>query len=276
MQTLGRTEAQPAPQSTPRPTRAAEWERRLRALAPYAEPALRPLRRYGEYALGGATALGMLLTIWSALLFAPREAVQGDIQRIMYFHVPMAWVAYLAFFVVFGASILYLWRKDDRWDSLARASAEIGTVFTTLVLITGMLWARGFWGVWWDGEPRLTTTLILWFIYVGYLLLRFYAGHTEGSARIAAVLGIVGFVDVPIVHFAVSWWRGVHPDQYVLKGTTPQVPGAVLLALLLALLTFTALYGFLMLQVYRLERFQDAARRLRARVDDVDDEGDSF
>ena len=236
---------------------------------------LNPVRRYGEYALGGAIVVGMMLSIWAAFLYAPTDAVQGDVQRILYFHVPMAWLAYLSFFIVFVASIVYLLRRDERWDWLARASAEIGVVFTTLVLISGSIWGKAFWGTWWDGEPRLTTTLVLWFIYVAYLLLRFYGGRSEGSARGAAVLGILGFVDVPIVHFAVTWWRALHPDGYVLQGTSSNMPGPAVAALMLALATFTLLYGFLLLQLYRLERYTAEAERLRAQVEYGDAGDDS-
>src|SRR5258708_6441494 len=146
------------------------------------------LRRYGEYALGGATALAMLASILLTFLVAPTaDFANGfDVQRIEYFHVGIAWIAYLAFFVVCVASALYLWRRDERWDWLARASVEIGTVFTTLLLISGSLGGKAVWGVWWDWEPRLTTTLVLWFIYVGYLLLRSYTGRSESGARNAA------------------------------------------------------------------------------------------
>jgi heme exporter protein C len=228
---------------------------------------LDPVRRYGEYVLGGAVAIGMFASIWGAFLFAPTDAVQGDVQRIMYFHVPMAILSFVAFFVVFVASIIYLLRRDERWDWLARASAEIGVVYTTMVLICGSIWGKAYWGTWWDGEPILTTTLILWFIYVSYLLLRFYGGRTETGARNAAVLGIIGFVDVPIVHFAVTWWRGLHPTGYVLNGATPDAPAAVSIALLLAFVTFSLLFGFLLLQLYRLERYTTEAERLRAQVE---------
>ena len=126
------------------------------------------------------TTLAMLVTIWAVFAYAPVDAVQGVAFRIFYFHVPMAWVAYLAFFVVFIASIVYLWRKDERWDWLARASAELGTVFTTLVLITGSLWGRPIWGTWWTWDPRLTTTLILWFMYLAYVMVRAYAEPPRG------------------------------------------------------------------------------------------------
>ncbi|HET8908556.1 MAG TPA: cytochrome c biogenesis protein CcsA [Ktedonobacterales bacterium] len=238
---------------------------------PLGKGLLDPVRRYGEYVLGGALAIGMLVSIWAAFLGTPTDAVQGDVQRIMYFHVPMALLAFFAFFVVFVASIVYLLRRDERWDWLARASAEVGVVYTTMVLICGSIWGKAYWGTWWDGEPILTTTLILWFIYVAYLLLRFYSGRTESGARNAAVLGIIGFVDVPIVHFAVTWWRGLHPTGYVLNGATPDTPASVFLALLLAMATFTLLYAFLLLQLYRLERYTTEAERLRAQVEYGDD-----
>lgn len=252
MNTLTSQPAAPGKQPLPQPT-SASW--------------LYPVRKYGEYVLGGAVAIGMMVSIWAAFLYAPSDVVQGDVQRIMYFHVPMAWLAYLSFFVVFAASIMYLLRRDERWDWIARGSAEIGVVFTTLVLISGSIWGKAFWGTWWDGEPRLTTTLVLWFIYVAYLLLRFYSGRTEGGARGAAVLGIIGFVDVPIVHFAVTWWRGLHPDGYVLQGSSPNMPMPAFFALMVALATFTLLYGFLMLQLYRLEQYTTEAQRLRAEVE---------
>ena len=228
-------------------------------------------RRYGEYALGAAVAIGMILSIWAAFLYAPTDSIQGPIQRITYFHVPMAWLAYLAFFVVFIASIVYLIRRDERWDWVARASAEVGVIFTTLVLISGSIWGEAFWGTWWTGEAKLTTTLILWFIYVAYLLLRFYSGRTESGARNAAVLGILGFVDVPINYFAVTWWRGVHPESYVQNSATGATPASVFIALLLAVATFTLLYAFLMIQLYRLERYTTEAQELRARVEYGDD-----
>jgi len=252
MDTLTSQPVAPGQQSPPHPANRA-W--------------LDPVRKYGEYVLGGAVAVGMMLSIWAAFVLAPTDAVQGDVQRIMYFHVPMALLAFFAFFVVFVSSIIYLLRRDERWDWLARASAEIGVVYTTMVLICGSIWGKAYWGTWWDGEPILTTTLILWFIYVAYLLLRFYSGRTENGARNAAVLGIIGFVDVPIVHFAVTWWRGLHPTGYVLNGATPDTPPAVFVALMLAMATFTLLYGFLLLQLYRLERYTTEAERLRAQVE---------
>ncbi|MBF6590256.1 MAG: cytochrome c biogenesis protein CcsA [Ktedonobacterales bacterium] len=244
-------------------TALARWRQ---ALAPSAQAALRPVRRYGEYALGGATAITMLVAVWAALAYAPIDATQGLAWRIFYFHVPGAWVAYLAFSVVFGASILYLWRKDARWDWLAHGAAEIGTVFTTLTLISGSLWGRPIWGAWWTWDPRLTTTLILEFIFIGYLLLRTYLGRGASGARAAAVVGILGFVDVPINYLSTTWWRTQHPSLMVTTDNAGHLTGPALFALFISLAAFTLLFGFLLLQAYRLERLQTMAHRLRARV----------
>jgi len=238
-----------------RPTTPSPWRR-------YAD--------YGELALGAGAFAGILLTLWAAFVYAPTELVEGEVQRIFYIHVPMAWLAYLAFFLVAVASALYLWRRDERWDWFARANAEIGAIFTTLVLITGSIWGKSFWGAWWVWDARLTTTLILWFVYVGYLVLRSYTGRTAQGARVAAVVGILGFVDVPINYFAVTWWRTLHPSAVLPLGSEPQLPASMLIALMIALAAFTLLFGFLLLQVYRLERTQSLVEHLRAEIEEED------
>lgn len=244
----------------------------------YSERASGPVRRYGEYVLGIVTALGILVTIWAALVYAPTD-ITGNDQRIVYFHVPIAWVTFLAFFVVFGASIAYLLenrrattltsgeihrRRAERWDRLAWSAAEVGVVFTTLTLITGSLWGKADWGVWWVWDARLTTTLILWFIYIGYLILRSYMGRTATGARAAAVVGIIGFVDVPIVYESVNWWNTIHPTQFVLEG---DLPGQMLLALMIALCAVTLLFFFLLIQAYKLRSLTEATEELRAIVE---------
>jgi len=226
---------------------------------------------YGEITLGVGALILMPIAIWAALAYAPTDAVQGDVQRIIYVHVPLAILPYVAFFVVFVASILYLWRNDERWDMLAHASAEVGVVFTTLMLVVGMLWGQGFWGRPWDwADPRLTTTFILWLIYISYLLLRFYTGNSERGARMAAVLGVAGFIDVPIVHFSVTWWRSVHPDtNYLVDNGSSALPPAATFALLVSFAAFTLLYILLTVQVYRSLTLRRAALRLRAEAEDV-------
>jgi heme exporter protein C len=149
-----------------------------------------------------------------AMYIAPTEATMGDVQRIFYYHLPSAWIAFLLFFVNFLASIWYLLRRSIGADALALASAEVGVSFCTIVLITGPLWARPIWGIWWTWDARLTSTLVLWLIYVSYLILRHYA--TGGQVPLlAATLGIFGFVDVPIVYMAIRWFRTQHPQPVI-------------------------------------------------------------
>jgi heme exporter protein C len=215
--------------------------------------------------LWAITLLSMTISIWMAFLYAPTDAVEGEPQRIFYFHVPISWIGMLAFVVMALAGIVYLWKKDERWDWLARASAEIGTVFISLALITGSIWGRTTWGTWWTWDARLTTTLILWFIYVGYLMLRNYMGRTPASARAGAVMSIICVIDVPIIYESVNWWSTLHPTAEV--GVAGALPPSVVLTLMVALTTFTLLYILLMTQVYQLQRAQTLAQRLRASLE---------
>lgn len=215
--------------------------------------------------LGILSLIGMMVSIWMIFLYAPTDAIEGQPQRIFYFHVPVAWIGMLAFGVVTVAGIGYLWKKDERWDWAARASAELGAVFITLALITGSIWGKTTWGTWWTWDARLTTTLILWFIYIGYLMLRSYMGRTHESARSGAVLAIIGLIDVPIIYESVNWWRTLHPQAEV--GTPGALPPSVVLTLMISLVTFTLFYSFLMIQLYQLQRMQTLAQRLRASVE---------
>lgn len=217
--------------------------------------------------LGALSFIGMMVSIWMIFFYAPTDALQGSTQRIFYFHVPVSWIGMLAFVVLAVASVVGLVRRDDeRWDWIARAAAEIGTVFITLALISGALWGKPIWGTWWTWDPKLTATLILWFMYVGYLMTRNYMGRTTDSARVGAVLALVGVVDVPIIYLSVQWWRGQHPTAMVGVPEAALPPSAVL-TLMVALVTFTLLYAFLMVQVYQLQRLQTLAQRLRAIVE---------
>jgi len=178
----------------------------------------------------------------------------GDFQRIFYFHVPMAWVAFLSFFVTCVSGIVYLRTRDFRWDFLAVSSAEIGVVFTTAALITGSIWARPIWGSWWTWDPRLTTTLVLWFIYVAYLVLRKNVDDPSRRASLSAVVGMVGFVDVPIVFMSIRWWRTIHP--IVFEGGEFRVAPVMMVALLVSLAAFTILYAYLLQLRTALEKMQ--------------------
>lgn len=170
-----------------------------------------------DYILPVLVLVSMLAALYTIGFHAPVEREQGVVQKIFYFHVPSAWVAFLAFFFVFVFSFRYLVGRDKRWDNRAAASAEVGVMFCTLVLVTGPIWAKPVWGIWWTWDARLTLTLVLWLIYVAYLLLRHYVAGAEKRATLSAVLGIIGFIDVPLVYFAIRWWRTQHP-QPVLAG----------------------------------------------------------
>ena len=195
-------------------------------------------------ALGFGSLLLLAVAAYGLLFVASPDRVQGDAARIVYFHVPMAWVAFLAFFVVFGASLAYLRTGNERWDRLGRASAEVGVVFTTLVLITGSIWGATIWGTWWSWDPKLTTTLILWFMYLAYLMVRSYAEEPRGP-RFAAVVGIIAFFDVPIVYMSTTWWKALHPPAAIGPLAQQQPSQNIVWLLLLSLVAFTLLYAFL-------------------------------
>ena len=192
--------------------------------------------------LSGLLLLG--IAVYGIFFVARPILGEGDAGRILYFHVPMAWVAFLAFSVVFGASIAYLRSGNPRWDHLGRASAEVGLVFTTLVLITGSIWGYPIWGTWWSWDPKLTTTLILWFMYLAYLMVRSYAEEPRGP-RFAAVVGIVAFADVPIVYLSSYWWRTLHPPAAIGPLAQQQPSSSIVWLLLVSLLAFTVFYAFL-------------------------------
>jgi heme exporter protein C len=196
--------------------------------------------------LGWASLLMMAALLFGVVFVARPDAVQGDAARIVYFHVAIAWVAFLAFFVVLLASIAYLRTRAERWDWLGRASAEVGVVFTTLALITGAIWGYPIWGTWWSWDPKLTTTMILWFIYLGYLLIRSYAEPPRGPTY-AAVMGIVGFVDVPIVYLASYMWRSLHPEPVIGPLAAQQPSGSIVWLLLFSVVAFTLFYAYLTL-----------------------------
>jgi heme exporter protein C len=211
--------------------------------------------------LGATLAVG-LLALYLAFVYAPKEATMGQVQRIFYFHVGAAWTAFLAFFVVLVGGLGYLRTRDRRWDALALSSAEIGVVFTTITLATGSIWAKPAWGAWWTWDPRLTTTTVLWLIYVSYLILRSTIDEPERRARFAAVVGIVGFVDVPIVFLSIRLWRTIHP--VLVKSQGFEMAPQMVYALLAALLACTLLYAYLLLVRTSLERRRlevEAAKR---------------
>ncbi|MFQ5690491.1 MAG: cytochrome c biogenesis protein CcsA [Gemmatimonadota bacterium] len=224
-------------------------------------PAIRGVRAgTGGLALGLATLVTMLAGSAAGLFLVPADTTQGEIQRLMYVHVPGAWLAMLSFFMVFVMSILYLVQRRPAWDLMAASSAEIGVLFTVLTLALGSLWAKPTWGVWWTWDPRLTTTAILLMVYVGYLSVRGFAEDPEKRARWSAVVGIVGFVDVPIVYLSVYWWRSIHQPP-----SSPRSVAPVFVAvLLLNLFAFTLCYVYLMIRRFRLAVAEQQLERVEA------------
>ena len=195
----------------------------------------------------------------AAALTAPPDRLQGDLQRLMYVHVPAAWLAYLSFAITFGASVAWLWRRRPRHDRLAAASAEVGVFFTGLTIVLGSVWGKPVWGVWWTWDPRLVTTALMFFVYLGYLALRRAILDSEVRARRAAVFGVLAFAQVPVVHMSVIWWRALHQPPTVLKPGDPSIDHWMLATLLLNLLAFTAVYAVLLRSRLRLAAEEEAA-----------------
>jgi heme exporter protein C len=215
-------------------------------------------------ALAVLSAVAMGVALGMVFLYAPREATMGDVQRIFYFHVASAWVGFFAFSVTCLGSVVYLARGERRWDVLASSSAELGTVFITMTVVTGALWAKPVWGTYWTWEPRLTISAVQLLIYIAYGMLRASVEEPERRARFAAVYGIAAFVTVPLSWFAIRWWRTIHPN--VLTGEGMAITPSMVYTLLVSLGAFTLLYAVLLRQRMRLERVADRLARLRSQA----------
>lgn len=209
---------------------------------------------------GLAVSLILAATVAIGLFVVPADRLQGDVQRIMYVHVPAAWLAYLAFFVTFAGSLGYLIRRDLRFDRLAAAGAELGLLFTGATIVSGSIWGKATWGIWWDWDPRLTTTAVMFVVYAGYVLLRGSIVERARRARLAAVLGVIGFVNVPIVHFSVLWWRGLHQAPTVLRPGGSTIAPVLLVVLLANVIAFTIVFVWLLRRRMALEASRDAAQ----------------
>jgi len=206
----------------------------------------------------------MLLSLYMVFIYVRTEEQMGIVQRIFYLMVPSGWLAMLSFVIIFISSILYLKNRKTRWDVLSYSAAEIGIVFTTLTLITGSIWAKATWGVWWDwSTSRLTTTLILWFIYVTYFMVRSFAGEESRGARFAAVVGIIGFVDTPIIALTIILpgflEPGMHPPALVFQGG---LEPSMLLTFQVSLLAFTVLFVILLIQRVSMKNLENEIKKL--------------
>ena len=206
-----------------------------------------------------AAVIAIALTYIRAIFFTPLEALQGPAQKILYVHAPAAWVAFMAFGLVAIASILYLWLREDRLDRIAESSAEVGVVFTTVVLTTGPLWGKPIWGAYWTWDARLALTLFLWFVYVGYIVLRGALEDHAVRARYSAVLGILGALLIPFIHLSVYLFRTLHPQPILMKPSAPSLPGEMLTTLLMSFASFTLLYVALLRARYRYAVTRDGA-----------------
>lgn len=217
-----------------------------------------------DVVLGVVLVLGMSLALYMAFIEAPREKTMGDLQRIFYFHVPAAIAGLLAFAINFVASLMYIIRKNRRWDNLAIAAAEIGVMFMAMVLVTGPIWAKPAWFIWWTWSPRLTSSLILCLLYIAYLLIRNYIEDPERKATVSAVFGIVAFIDAPLVWFSIRWWRDHHPGPMLeTGGLSPDMRPAFLICLA----AFQVLLIYLLRRRFYLQSMRDELERLERQAD---------
>lgn len=210
-------------------------------------------------------ALGGLAGILMIFFWVPTDAAQGLPQRIFYVHVPTALIAYGAFGMVLVGSVAFLKTGKRGWDGFAHAAAEVGVLFTGCNIVTGMLWGKPIWGTYWTWDPRLTTTFVMLLIYVGYLAFRVMATDRHRAARLAAVIGIVGFVDVPLVHYSVQWWQGLHPAMRIINTSGPQsLPTSMLVTMFWMTLVLAGLFVVMMILRVRLESTQEAINEAEA------------
>ena len=201
----------------------------------------------------------MGVALYLIFIWVPTETNQGAVQRILYFHVPVAWGSMLGIFVVSGSSFMYLIKKNEKWDRLAVSSAEVGVIFGGLMLLSGMIWARPVWAVWWTGEAKLTTALILFFVYVAYLMFRGYFPPGAQRQRLAAIIGVIGAIDTPIIYFAANLWSQAHPPIITgpaagAESTLGRDLGTVLLTSTIA---FTFLFIYLVQTRYKIRKSED-------------------
>ncbi|MGH7771461.1 MAG: cytochrome c biogenesis protein CcsA [Candidatus Binatia bacterium] len=220
----------------------------------------------GRKVLGELACLFILLGLYFGLIQAPPDAYQGEVQRIMYLHIPSILIAYLSFLIVFVGSCLYLWKREKRDDILANAAAEIGVLFTGLTILEGSIWGKPTWGVWWTWDARLTLTAILLLIFVGYLMLRSLIEDETRGAVCAAVLGIIGFLDIPLIHMSVYWWRTLHQPPSILrpdKAPWENIHPSMLIALSINFLAFLLLYFYFLSLRVRVGEMEEEVKRLK-------------
>lgn len=225
-------------------------------------------RGLGSVILDAALVVAMAAAMAMIFFYAPIESEMGIVQKIFYVHVPLAWNAFLGFTIVFISSFRYLATRDPKWDARALSAAEVGVLFTTLVLVTGPIWAKPVWGIWWTWDARLTLTLVLWLIYMGYLMLRRYVESPDRRAVLAAIVGVTGFIDVPLVYFAIRWWRTQHPQPVIAGGDGSGLDPRMANTLWVCVAAFTLLF-------FALYRRRVALEKLRAEADVLRDDAEA-
>lgn len=206
--------------------------------------------------LGAVAILLVIASAYASFYIAPEERTMGVIQRIFYFHVGSAWAGMDAFLVCFIANLLYVWRRQPKYDWLAVSSAEVGLVLTTVVLITGPIWAHPVWGIWWTWDARLTSTFVLWLLYVSYLLLRTLVEEQDRRALLSSLFGIFAFLDVPLVFGAIRWWRTQHPSPVIMGGQGSGLDLTMKKVFFFTVLAMNVFAAFLIVERYILEKLK--------------------
>ena len=230
----------------------------------------------GEKAILFALLGLMIVALYAAFLYAPTEKVMGTVQRIFYFHVAAAWTSLLSFFFVFLGGALYLWKRKVEYDRFAYAAAELGVLFSSIVLVTGPIWAKPVWNVWWTWDPRLTSTFVLWLIYVAYLLFRSSLHQHPSIRTYASVYGLIAFVDVPIVWMSIRWWRTIHPKVLTAKKiisdgqTEGGLEPSMWIAVLICFGAMLLLYFVLMRMRMSVERIRDQVYELQENIQEAE------
>lgn len=238
-------------------------------LAASPESVSSPGRGFARDTLLIASALLMAVTLYLVYFWVPTEQNLGISQRIFYFHVPLAWIGMVSIIVVAVASLLHLFTGRQRWDDLAYSTAELGVIYASLILVTGAIWGKPAWGVWWTWDPKLTTTLVLWFIYVAYLMIRAYGPMGSQGKRFASVIALIGAIDAPIIYMASIWWRTAHPPLNIGPAASEaEALGSsrIYIALLVSVVAFTVMYISLLVERYALRKSESDLDELHQRM----------
>jgi len=214
--------------------------------------------------LSGAVAVALVgAAAYANFYVAPTERTMGLIQKIFYFHASSAWAGMTAFSVCFVANLLYVWKRREKWDAIGVASAEVGLAFITIVLITGPIWAKPVWGIWWTWDARLTSTFVLWLLYISFLLLRTLVEEPDRRALLSALFGIFAFLDVPLVFGAIRWWRTQHPAPVIMGGPGSGLEPTMRKVFFFNVLAMHILMAFLVVQRYELEKLRGEVEAIR-------------